>query len=126
VNGRILVIEDNPANMQLATDLLEAVGYVVLQASTAEAGLDLARREAPDLILMDIGLPGMDGLEATAILKGDPATAGIPVVAATAHAMIGDEEKAFAAGCDGYITKPIDTQAFVAEIEKQLRRGKGE
>ncbi len=109
---KILIVEDNPMNLELATDLLEAAGYVVIQAGTAEEGIKLARDEFPDLILMDVGLPGMDGLEATGVLKQDPATKDIPVIAITAHAMKGDEEKALAAGCAGYITKPIDTRAF--------------
>ncbi len=109
---KILMVEDNPMNLELATDLLEAAGYVVIQAGTAEEGMKLARDESPDLILMDVGLPGMDGLEATGVLKQDPATKDIPVIAITAHAMKGDEEKALAAGCAGYITKPIDTRAF--------------
>ena len=107
---KILIVEDNLMNIELATDLLEASGYVVIQAGMAEEGIGLARAELPDLILMDISLPGMDGLEATAVLKQDPATKGINVVAMTAHAMKGDEEKALAAGCSGYITKPIDTR----------------
>ncbi len=109
---KILIVEDNPMNLELATDLLEAAGYVVIQAETAEAGIKLARDEFPDLILMDVGLPGMDGLEATGVLKQDPTTKDIPVIAITAHAMKGDEAKALAAGCAGYITKPIDTRAF--------------
>ena len=109
---KILIVEDNPMNLELATDLLEAAGYVVTQAGTAEEGIKLARDEFPDLILMDVGLPGMDGLEATGVLKQDPATKDSPVIAITAHAMKGDEEKALAAGCAGYITKPIDTRAF--------------
>lgn len=109
---KILLVEDNPMNLELATDLLEAAGYVVIQAGTAEEGIKLARDESPDLILMDVGLPGMDGLEATGVLKQDPATKDIPVIAITAHAMKGDEEKALAVGCAGYITKPIDTREF--------------
>ena len=123
---RILIVEDNAVNMELVTDLLEVAGYDVLQAPTAEIGLDLARSEAPDLIVMDIGLPGMDGLEATKILKGDPQTESIPILAATSHAMKGDQEKAHAAGCDGYITKPIDTRALADEVGKFLPPGPGE
>ena len=115
---KILIIEDNPMNMELATDLLEAAGYVVIQAGTAEEGIELARVEFPDLILMDISLPGMDGLEATGVLKQDPAAKDIPVIAMTAHAMKGDERKARAAGCAGYITKPIDTR----ELPKTVAR----
>ena len=115
---KILIVEDNPMNMELATDLLETSGYVVIQAGMAEEGIELARAELPDLILMDISLPGMDGLEATGILKQDPTTKDIPVIAMTAHAMKGDEEKALTAGCAGYITKPIDTREFPKEIDR--------
>ncbi len=109
---KILVVEDIPMNMELVTDLLEVAGYKVLQAEAAEAGIEMARIEAPDLILMDIGLPGMDGLTATGILKQDQLTKDISVIALTSHAMKDDEEKIKAAGCDGYITKPIDTREF--------------
>ncbi len=115
---KILIVEDNLMNMELATDLLDASGYVVIQAGMAEKGIELARAESPDLILMDISLPGMDGLEATGVLKQDPTTKGIPVIAMTAHAMKGDEEKVLAAGCDGYITKPIDTREFSKTVAR--------
>jgi CheY-like chemotaxis protein len=112
----ILIIEDNPMNMELATDLLEAAGYSLVQASDAEAGITLATAELPDLILMDIALPGMDGLQATQILRQDPRTCRIPIVALTAHAMKGDAEKAADAGCVGYLAKPIDTRSFVQTV----------
>ncbi len=115
---KILIVEDNPMNLELATDLLEAAGYVIIQAETAEEGIKLASAESPDLILMDISLPGMDGLEATGILKQDPTTKDITVIAMTAHAMKGDEEKALAAGCSGYITKPIDTREFPKAVAR--------
>ena len=105
--AKVLIVEDNPANMTLAVFLLESAGHTVLSATDAEAGLTLARDEQPDLILMDIQLPGMDGLEATALLKRDDATRAIPVIALTALAMKGDEERIRAAGCDGYIAKPL-------------------
>ena len=108
--ARVLVVEDNAANMTLAVFLLESAGHTVLGATDAEAGLTLARDEQPDLILMDIQLPGMDGLEATALLKRDEATRAIPVIALTALAMKGDEERIRAAGCDGYIAKPLEYQ----------------
>ena len=108
----VLVVEDNPMNMQLSTDLLQIAGYGVIQAQTAEKGIELAKDKSPALILMDISLPGMDGLEASRMLKNDPDTRKIPIVALTAHAMKSDEERVFAAGCDGFITKPIDTRAF--------------
>ena len=116
----ILVVEDNTANMTLAVYLLESVGHTVLSATDAEAGLALARAEHPDLILMDIQLPGMDGLEATAQLKGDEATRAIPVIALTALAMKGDEERIRAAGCDGYIAKPMRYKEFLATVANQL------
>ena len=118
--ARILVVEDNPDNMVLTVMLLESVGHTVLMAIDAEAGLTLARAELPDLILMDIQLPGMDGLEATALLKRDEATRAVPVVALTALAMKGDEERIRAAGCDGYIAKPIGIQDFLATIAAKL------
>ena len=118
----VLVIEDNPANMMLATFLLESAGHTVLSATDAEAGLTMARREQPHLILMDIQLPGMDGLAATAQLKQDDATRAIPVIALTALAMKGDEERIRAAGCDGYIAKPMRYQEFLATIAAQLAR----
>src|SRR5258707_12054716 len=107
LNHRVLIIEDNQLNLELITDLLEAKGFSILQARNAEDGLRLARQKLPDLILMDISLPGMDGLAATRTLKADPATCRLPVIALTAHAMRGDEAVALAAGCDGYLTKPI-------------------
>jgi two-component system cell cycle response regulator DivK len=118
--AKILVVEDNPANMRLAILLLQSAGHTVLSATNAEAGLTLARDEQPNLILMDIQLPGMDGLEATALLKRDSATSAIPVVALTALAMKGDEERIRAAGCDGYIAKPLAYRDFLAVISAQL------
>ena len=117
----VLIVEDNPANMTLAVFLLESAGHTVLSATDAEAGLTLARDEQPDLILMDIQLPGMDGLEATALLKRDEATRAIPVIALTALAMKGDEERIRAAGCDGYIAKPMRYQEFLATIAAHLQ-----
>jgi two-component system cell cycle response regulator DivK len=118
--ARVLIIEDNPANMTLATFLLQSAGHSVLSAADAEAGLTLAREEQPDLILMDIQLPGMDGLEATMLLKRSDATRAIPVIALTALAMKGDEERIRAAGCDDYIAKPMRYQEFLAAIAAQL------
>jgi two-component system cell cycle response regulator DivK len=118
--ARVLVVEDNAANMTLATFLLSSAGHLVLSATDAEAGLAMARAEQPDLILMDIQLPGMDGLQATALLKADDATRDIVVVALTALAMKGDEERIRAAGCDGYIAKPFRYQDFLARVAAQL------
>lgn len=120
--AQILIIEDNPANMKLAALLLRNVGHTVLCAVDAETGLALARTEHPDLILMDIQLPGMDGLTATSLLKHDPATAAIPVIALTAMAMKHDKEKTLAAGCDGYIAKPLRYQALHMAIDSLLAR----
>ena len=120
--AKILVVEDNAANMTLAVFLLQSVGHTVLSATDAEAGLALAREEKPKLILMDIQLPGMDGLEATSLLKRDDSTRGIPVIALTALAMKGDEERIRAAGCDGYIAKPMRYKEFLATVERQLAR----
>ena len=118
--AKILIVEDNAANMTLAVFLLESVGHTVIAATNAEAGVALARDEQPALILMDIQLPGMDGLQATALLKGDAVTSAIPVIALTALAMKGDEERIRAAGCDGYIAKPMRYQEFLAAIKAQL------
>jgi len=114
---KILVIEDNPANMKLASSLLRNKGYDVLEAVDASAGILLAEQNMPDLILMDIQLPGMDGLTATGLLKNKAGTRHIPVIALTAFAMRGDEEKILAAGCDGYIPKPIRYKEFLATVE---------
>ena len=116
----ILIVEDNPDNMTLTVLLLESAGHAVLSAVDAEAGLTLAREQQPDLILMDIQLPGMDGLEATALLKGDELTRAIPVIALTALAMKGDEERIRAAGCDGYIAKPMGVKDFLTTVAAHL------
>ena len=122
--GRILVIEDNPLNMELVTDLLEVAGYSVFASPDAETGLSIADKEQPDIILMDISLPGTDGLKATQMLKQHPGTQAIPIIALTAHAMKGDEQRALDAGCAGYITKPIDTRGFAKVIEGYLQQHK--
>jgi CheY-like chemotaxis protein len=121
INGKtILLVEDNALNRELAADLLTLAGLRVLIAMDAETALDLAAHETVDLILMDVSLPLMDGLEATQVLKNNPATARLPVVALTAHAMKGDRERILAAGCDGYLTKPIDTRSFVESVSHYL------
>ena len=120
--AKVLIVEDNPANMKLAVFLLRSAGHTVLSATDAEAGLTLARDEQPHLILMDMQLPRMDGLEATALLKQDDATRAIPVIALTALAMKGDEERIRAAGCDGYIAKPMNYHEFLAAIASRLDR----
>jgi two-component system cell cycle response regulator DivK len=118
----ILIVEDNPTNMKLSTFVLESADYTVITATDAEIGLTLAHEGHPDLILMDIQLPGMDGLEATALLKADDATRAIPVVALTALAMKGDEERIRAAGCDGYIAKPLDYKELLATVKTSLEK----
>jgi two-component system cell cycle response regulator DivK len=120
--ARVLVIEDNAANMKLACFLLGNAGHTMLCAVDAETGLTLARAEHPDLILMDLQLPGMDGLAATALLKQDPATAAIPVIALTALAMKADREKSQLAGCDAYITKPLRYKELYAAIDTLLAK----
>jgi len=116
----ILIVEDNEANMKLAVFLLQSAGHTVLTATDAESGLALARNQQPALILMDIQLPGMDGLQAAALLKQDAATHAIPVIALTALAMKGDEQRILAAGCDGYVAKPLVYRDFLAVIAAQL------
>ncbi|MBI2191143.1 MAG: response regulator [Planctomycetes bacterium] len=112
----ILVIEDHPLNLELVTDLLQAAGYSVLQAKTAEDGIRLAQDSFPDLILMDIGLPGIDGIDAARQLKGDDRTRAIPILALTAYAMPEDERNAREAGCAGFIPKPIQPRKFLERI----------
>jgi len=116
----VLVIEDNEMNMKLARSLLQIGKYSVLEAIDAENGIQLAREHHPDLILMDIQLPGMDGLTATLKIKNDPAVKDITVVALTSYAMEGDEKKAMNAGCAGYIAKPIDTRSFLETLGQFL------
>ena len=122
---RVLVVEDNPVNLELVAALLESEGCSVIPAETADASLRLAATERPDLIVMDIQLPGMSGHEATRRLKADPATAGIPVVALTAHAMRGEEARAREAGFDAFLTKPIDTLAFREMLRRFLGNVRG-
>ncbi|HWO40514.1 MAG TPA: response regulator [Candidatus Eisenbacteria bacterium] len=118
----ILLIEDNAANRDLTQFLLESQGYQVREAASAEEAFEFLKTERPALIVMDIQLPGMDGLEATRKLKGNPTTRNIPVVAVTSYAMKGDRESAVAAGCAGYVTKPIDKTTFLREVAAHLVR----
>jgi len=120
----ILVVEDNEANMKLMQHLLSTKGYEHRGATNAKEALELLETFHPQLILMDLQLPGMDGYELTRRLKAAPETKDILIVALTAYAMKGDEERALAAGCDGYLTKPIDTRAFGAKLTEFLSRGK--
>ena len=118
----ILVVDDNPINLKLASELLEMEGYEVLRASDAEEAQSILGEARPELILMDIALPGMDGLALTRKLKSTPGLAHVPIIALSAFAMKGDEEKALASGCDGYINKPINTRTFPTQIKGHLRR----
>ena len=118
---KILVVEDNDMNMQLVEFLLEEGGYDIVKATSGEEALSLTHEgAAPDLILMDIHLPGMDGLSVVRAMKADARTARIPILALTAHAMRGDRDRFLEAGCDGYISKPIDVKTFLSAIEQYL------
>ena len=118
---KILLVEDNPVNRRLAIFLLRSQGYQVREATSALEAFEILKTEQFDLIVMDIQLPGMDGLEATTKLRAQPSTAEIPVIAVTSYAMAGDRDKALAAGCSGYVTKPIDKTIFLAEIGRHLK-----
>ncbi len=118
--GRILVIEDNPTNLELMVYLLNAFGYEVLSAVDGESGIESARRNAPDLVICDIGLPKLDGYGVAAYLKGHPALQKTPLLAVTALAMVGDRDKVLAAGFDGYVPKPIEPETFVRQVERFL------
>ena len=114
----ILVVEDEPKNLKLVCDLLQACGYTTIEATDGKQGVELAKVRKPDLILMDIMMPVMDGLEATRILKTDTTTKDIPVLALTSYAMKGDEERILEAGCNGYLAKPFDIQELLKEVGK--------
>ena len=116
----ILIVEDEPKNLKMLSDLLRRFDYDVLEAQDGEKGVELARLKMPDLILMDIMLPKMDGLEATRMLKMNPDTTHIPIVALTAYAMKGDRERTLEAGCNGYIAKPIDIQELLKTVKRYL------
>lgn len=121
--ARVLIVDDNPTNLKLVAYLVRANGYEVDTAGDAATARASIAARKPGVILMDLQLPGIDGLELTRELKGDPATADIKIVAVTAYAMKGDEEKALAAGCDDYVTKPIDTRALPGTIAKHIGGG---
>jgi two-component system cell cycle response regulator DivK len=120
---RILIVEDNELNMKLLNDVLEAYGYEIVKTGSGAAVLDLARQHRPDLVLMDIQLPDVSGLDAVRLLKEDPQTQAIPVIAVTAFAMAGDERRALDSGCDAYIAKPIMLREFLATVEKFIGPG---
>ncbi len=117
----ILAVEDEPRNLKLIKDLLHVAGYETLEATDGRKGIELAKAHRPDLILMDISMPVMDGIEATKALKANAETKNIPIIALTSHAMKEDEEKIREAGCNGYITKPIDTREFLRMVAEYLR-----
>ena len=120
MNKRILVIEDHEDNRRILRDLLTSAGYESIEAVTGEDGVALAETHRPDLILMDIQLPGVDGYEATRRIKANPALRQIPVIAVTSYALSGDEVKAMEAGCDAYVTKPFSPRALLAKIREYL------
>jgi len=120
MSKRILVIEDQEDNRQIVRDLVTASGYELIEATTGEEGLEVAARERPDLILMDIQLPGIDGYEVTRRIKANPKLSKIPIIAVTSYALSGDDKKAFAAGCDSYVTKPYSPRLLLAKIREYL------
>jgi two-component system cell cycle response regulator DivK len=121
MSKRILVVEDQEDNRRIMRDLLAASGYQWLEATNGDEGLATAEREVPDLILMDIQLPGLDGYEVTRRIKTNPALKHIPIIAVTSYALSGDDQKAFAAGCDGYVTKPFSPKQLLAKIREYLK-----
>ena len=122
---RILIIEDQEDNRAIMRDLLTGAGFELIEAADGEEGVKLARSERPDLILMDISIPIIDGWEATQVLKHDPSTKQIPIIALTAHALASDREKAMEVGCDGYLAKPCEPRAVVAEVQRFLGKNNG-
>lgn len=120
LRGRVLLVEDDELNLELVQTVLEGAGFEVLGATVALAGIALAREAAPDVILMDVQMPGMDGLEATRVLQADAATAGIPVIALTAHVKKEDEQRCLDAGCVLHLSKPVDTRALPDIVERVI------
>ena len=120
MSKRILVIEDQEDNRRILRDLLTSASYEIIEAVTGEEGVALAETQRPDLILMDIQLPGLDGYEATRRIKANPALRGIPIIAVTSYALSGDDVKAFQAGCDAYVTKPFSPRQLLAKIREYL------
>lgn len=118
--ARILVVEDNRDNMTLLMDVLTSLNYDVLQATDGVQGVEVARNEMPDLILMDLSLPRMDGWTATRTIKAEPSLEHIPIIALTAHAMVGDRERALEAGCDDYLSKPINLKELASKLNDLL------
>ena len=120
MRNKILVIEDNEQNLYLVTFILEKSGHEVIQARSGRKGIELAKNNTPDLILLDIQLPSMDGYAVARELKKNMGKESIPIIAVTSYAMVGDREKAFKAGCTGYIKKPINPDTFISEIEQHI------
>lgn len=123
MNERILIVDDHPINLKLAADVLSMAGYSVSTAANAEQALTLLHDTRPDAILMDIAMPGMDGLALTRLLRTDSRLTGVPIIALTASAMKGDDMRALEAGCNGYITKPIDTRALPGQVAGYIGSG---
>ena len=121
MSKRVLVIEDQEDNRRIVRDLLASAGFETIEAVTGEEGVASAMAHRPDLILMDIDLPGLNGYEATRRIKGDPALRKIPIIAVTSYALSGDDAKAFEAGCDAYVTKPFSPRALLAKIREYLK-----
>ena len=119
-NRRILLVEDNQDNMTLIADVLQSLNYAVIQATNGQQGVEIATAEKPDLILMDLSLPQMDGWTATRHIKANPDLTQIPIIALTAHAMIGDRERALQAGCDDYLTKPINLRELATKLAQYM------
>jgi two-component system cell cycle response regulator DivK len=120
VGKRILIVEDQEDNRRILRDLLTAAGYELLEASAGDEGVEVAERESPDLILMDIQLPGLDGYEATRRIRANSGLAKTPIIAVTSYALSGDDVKARAAGCDDYVTKPFSPRALLAKVREYL------
>jgi two-component system cell cycle response regulator DivK len=123
VTTRVLAIEDHEDNRRILRDLLASVGYELIEAATGEEGIALAGSQVPDLILMDIQLPGLDGYETTRRIRANPALRGVPIIAVTSYALSGDDVKALAAGCDAYVTKPFSPRELLAKIRELLPKG---
>jgi CheY-like chemotaxis protein len=119
-NKTVLLVEDNEDNLVIYCTILRHAGYTVLEARDGQAGVDSARANLPGIILMDVSIPVIDGWEATRRLKADPATAGIPIIALTAHALASDQQKAVDAGCDGYIAKPAEPRVVLGEVQRRI------
>ncbi len=120
MSKRVLVVEDQEDNRRIVRDLLTSAGYELIEALTGEDGVTLAERERPDLILMDIQLPGIDGYEATRRIKANPALGHIPIIVVTSYALSGDDVKAFAAGCDAYVSKPFSPRELLKKIREYV------